>query len=213
MDLHKMIREGHLRFYAKSGEVGLADFFADSFNAKAYEKYPTIFLIELAEHLSLQPQEYLSIRGSSLEEFLEEADHVDDMVEFIVEIYSKASERDQKVHICIAADIYRINFEDIDYKEQDSTEGTNISTWGKGMLPFEKYWNVSICDFLNRHLETYPPPTTPEEFEEAAAEIAGTYLVGTPQQLKRYHALSEKYPSYRKGIEKAINGFILDAPN
>ncbi len=213
MDLHELIKENSIGFYFQNEKVDLTDFITDAFNAKVYIKYPIVFMIELAEHLSLQPKEYLTIRGTKLEEFLQTADHVEDMVDFVLTTYAKAKERDKDIHICVAADLFKINFENVNYKEMCKLKGLNVSSWGRELLPFEKYWNIALCDNLMDALESYNPPATPEEFEEASVANAEVSLIGTPAQLKRYLTAAEKYPAYKKEIIKAVQGFIVDSPN
>lgn len=165
----------------------------------------------LVHHLCLQADQYVTLRGPGIEQFLRKAQNVMVLTDFLMQMWSTNGE--MRFHVL--ADIEAVT---TSYQRKPAEDWivngfgkrvANTSTWLPQSTEFEKIWNLCLCSSIGG-LVGYPGyewPLTAEDFEVTVAEHAPTYMIGTYRQLERYKLFASKHPDYCTAILETLSGF------
>ncbi|MBI4738524.1 hypothetical protein HY772_03005 [Candidatus Woesearchaeota archaeon] len=166
---------------------------------------------DLVRHLCTQADNYVTLCGQGLEQFLRDDLKVMQLTDFLTQMWD--TNREMRFHVL--ADIEAITTSYRKNAEQWLVNGlgdrvVSTSTWLPQATPFEKLWNLCLCSSIGGMIgyPGYEWPQTADAFEVTVAEHAQMFLIGTHQQLKRYKILAEKQPEYATEINITVDKFM-----
>ena len=151
---------------------------------------------ELAESLTNNAGNKIVVSGNGLEEYLREAENLYYFADFLVQLRFKGANKYSDISIHVKVDIDKL---DKHYQKPKEEKIVNYlgqivgdaSNWVPEMSYFEKSWNHAL-DTSTGGMVGYPGyehPSNDESFRYVIENFAENYMIGTPEQVKRY----EKY--------------------
>ncbi|MBI2666846.1 hypothetical protein HYX13_04495 [Candidatus Woesearchaeota archaeon] len=158
---------------------------------------------DLIRKLIEQSGNKMILSGSALECYLQKPQNMGIITDFAMQIFGKGSERYGDFSVCVSVDIDALNPYYLAKRNSKEEKIVNLlgqtladtSWWVKEIPYVEKVWNFSLCNALGGMVGSpgYEYPHTEKRFRAEMAWFAQRFMIGTPEQIKRYETYALNY--------------------
>ncbi len=148
---------------------------------------------DLVKRIVKESGTYLVIKGNGLQEHLKTPQNLYSFTFFLIQSWFASYNKKQHFAIHVDVDIKKYNKHYKKPKKEELIDGTgqvvgNAASWVPEMPYFEKCWNFALDSAIGG-MVGYPGhehPREDESFRYIISQHAENYMIGTPQQIKRY---------------------------
>ncbi len=197
LTLEELIRKRGLTFYSHGRRLKTG--------SKDFGRYNH----DLVDRLLDQSGNKMVFQGPKLEQYLRKPRNMAYLADFAMQLFFKGSEQYADFAILVNVDIQDLNPYYLRRRVPKEEKITNLlghtladtSGWLADAPYVEKVWNFAICNAFAMAVGSpgFEYPHTEELFLDQVAWQAKYFLIGTPEQLRRYERYAFSY--LKKGLE------------